>query len=700
MKTINIALFITAIIFVSCDRDSSNTGTRKNPLGNIIEEQLISSDGGVISTPKLTVEIPENTFTETVEISVSVNSSNTFGAEQLSNIYFVNNIPPVFNAPITIRLNSVPQSDDLKMFIVEQNYVRGTHTEELSYRPADYTFEGEEVVVVLPANNGSLKTTGAKSAFSTDGAFSVGVLAVGGYSTLVSSGRNFQLTFPSASIAEAEDLADYLEEAFGRFSGTNFGFSYAGRTSWPVEVVVKPLANTVYGYMTASVWGDNYASLEFNSNKISDSESMRLTAGHEFMHFVQNLYDPRNRFSKAKFAAPHLWVDEGVAVWAEEFFTDQSGYTSSIRAGHQMAPFSGMLKGAESDAADHGYGMSALFKYIAGEYGTSSIKTIYENIAKGENADKAIGAATNTDYASWYGVFLQKYAAGELYSDVAVNTWIGNKSGDFAIRSSNDTLKEFKSNFAELAGKFYTISIEPDAVKDESALEISVKQGYNGKVCAYKYSASTFERIGYVASTVTVAEIKAIAQSGQKILVLASNLDNSYATNDENELTLQFKVVNNKTTFTKVSFDFDVMSTNIISYETGSSSTGQNRYYYSLPEVPAVQNGNVITASWNGVYYYQRQGSATITFDGNKIVSYEINDVISYNTSTETIVITGTNMPLAGENVFGLSFSAPSSCTSVTEYYSFTQYTGFSEETTGFFCDPQYGNDSFINLRY
>ena len=65
----------------------------------------------------------------------------------------------------------------------------------------------------------------------------------------------------------------------------------AKEQKWPVDVTIKRLdtaKSSVYGYSINSMWGNNYGYMQFNFDKIDETENMKVTAGHEFFHLVQS----------------------------------------------------------------------------------------------------------------------------------------------------------------------------------------------------------------------------------------------------------------------------------------------------------------------------------------------------------------------------------------------------------------------------
>ncbi|MDZ7664885.1 MAG: hypothetical protein U5K27_06070 [Desulfotignum sp.] len=52
--------------------------------------------------------------------------------------------------------------------------------------------------------------------------------------------------------------------------------------AWPVNVTIEKLGDEAYGFHCPSIWGHNRATLQFNRDKLDETEQMATTAGHEF----------------------------------------------------------------------------------------------------------------------------------------------------------------------------------------------------------------------------------------------------------------------------------------------------------------------------------------------------------------------------------------------------------------------------------
>ena len=390
-----------------------------------------------------------------------------------------------------------------------------------------------------PAGNSQIQTNILKNLQPENGPISMNIQGVGGITPFLSAGKHFKIssTDKTVSLQAAQTLGNFLEAAFDTLK--NLGFQHETKRSWYASVTIRKLDDKVFGYSASSMLGDNYGYLEFNSKKITDLAAMRLTAGHEFFHLVQALYDNRNRYSKAKFSSDHFWLDEATAVWIEEKFTDQANYVSSIRSGLEMAPIEGMEKGAEIDAGKHGYGMSAVIKYLCNIHGEDILVEMYEKIFSGSKPVDAIESATE-DPVLWYEKFLRQYVLGQIYN-VQMASWVGNKSGEFDIKSASDTVKNFSGSYPDLSAKLYQVKLNYSDIDNAAKLEFTAKGGTN-EVTVFKYKSGSIEYIDNYPEELSIPEVRKLKDDGWHLLVLVTNVRSVSPYTSTTDINLEIKL--------------------------------------------------------------------------------------------------------------------------------------------------------------
>jgi hypothetical protein len=522
---------------VATSNDTTN-GVPNNVVANV-PEKTIDAKGGTLTLGTLAVDIPQNAITTATKITLTAVTDKPFGASQKSDIYYLNNLPDVIDQPIILSLSGFTANDKISTYLAESTFVPSLNKEVVNYRPVTNSFVNGKVQVALEANTNN-KSLDLKAGTNP---VSIGILAASGRSTYTSAQGHFRLTCLSTVLTDAMDIATYLEEAYSKYSTSPILLSYANRTTWPIEVSLCPLDNTLYGFMETSVWGNNSAYMCFNDTKLANKAELRITAGHEFLHLVQTLYDPRNRFSKAKFASSQLWIDEATAVWAESLFTATAGYISTIRAGNEMSPYQTLMKGGEAGASTYGYGMSSVIKYLVATYGEGIIKKIYEQIQGGQKPAEAIRLATGKLYWEWWGQLIDTNTLGKIYNDIPISGLLGNKSDAFAINAVSDSVKEYTSAYGQLQSKIAITTLNPAAVSNLSILKFQVKNPNYEMLNVYKFNNNSIELIGQNMKLVTIPDISTIIQAGYKILTTVSNLSYDYSSTATQNITLITRLV-------------------------------------------------------------------------------------------------------------------------------------------------------------
>lgn len=695
MKNSLILALLVFAVFSQCKKDDNPKPVGEQiETGDVIIEENVSSAGTTLVSDKFSLEITAGTFSTSTAMKISKLENTPFSTDALTPVYFLNDLPPGTAEPMIIRIAGLDLSANPTAFLAEITRVHSADTNKISYRKIEYEVEDGKVKVIIPRT----PSIYIKSGNITDEKLTIGVVVAKSQQTIVSSNGHFQLTSPVSKLAKAAEIADYLEEAYSLFNNAPFSFDYSARTVWPMGVTLLPMDNSLFGEQVSSVWGDNYATLSFNSDKLNEMSEMRITAGHEFFHFVQSLYDPRSGFMKAKFASSHYWLDEAMSVWAEEFFSGSTGYSSPIRVGNEPAPYEGGLNETKSDVRGYGYGMSGMIKYIADHFGINSMKAIYEQIHLEESPAEAIRLGLDKYYNSWYGLMLQEYTKSAIYPDVSTGLLVGLKSGEFNVNNENDTVMKFEASYKQLASNIYTVSIKESAVTDLSTLSVVADQQSDQMINIYKIKSATIppELVGSGSASVAVADIKILAADGYKFLVVLTNL--TYNSNNAAS-SLSFTArISKKQTYKTFSFDLNVMCHYTYHYESGNPSTVDGAWHSAgFIELPLTQNGNILTASWNGIYGYPSSGNATITLNEDGTVTAEIHqldlDLIASHQIMDCVI---TSLPLTSDNWSATTYYSDISYPYIQSLYWKETYSNFYIECDGFFTDPQYGNKNVM----
>ncbi len=539
MKTKLFFLLIPLVFLAySCGKDDDPSGP-EDPGDNgddpIPEEPLssadIDEDGGTLEWNTLAVDITEGSFqgTHTLEVSEFTGGAN-FGSDEASDFYTVEGIPYQFGEPLTLSIELENKTDEGVFMVI------GEEVAAPSLNSQQHFFRFEEGVIADGKYSFTLQVMDDQGN-ATDEPLTLHVGLVKNYMK-VASKNNFEVFAPSNMSAAASHIANTLEEAHTLISMQRLGFSYGNRTKWPIKAHLKEVADNVHGYFVPSKFGDNHSFMEFNTKKVGELDEMKTTVGHEFFHLVQALYDPRWGFTKAISPSYYFWLQEAASVWIEEHFSDDENYVSSIRHGHQMAPFKGMIKGGHEDTQEHGYGMAALIKYIEMNYGEDKLVEMFTYGAQGNN--DILGAFNESlpdPLSSYYPDFIDQYIRGNIYDDLGIANLLKNINGTFTINTEDDTLKKFESNYPGLSAKVYKIEPKYSNFQDESKL--TLKTSHGTKKIIYKLKGNDLTFLGTTFGDYEVSDLKQLQQENAVVIAIVVH---QYYTDMEEELEA---VVNN-----------------------------------------------------------------------------------------------------------------------------------------------------------
>ncbi|MFH1155253.1 MAG: DUF5719 family protein, partial [Pseudomonadota bacterium] len=518
----------------------------------LLTSETIGPQGGALAAGGFSLTIPTGVFTTPVELKlykISGDDNNPFGEGRVTDTFRVTGLPDDFPGSLSPVLNYTgPLTDESFIVVGEEVLISSQSSPSMAYHLFPATQQGGLLTHAAGMTvSGSQLSKGNFASTLSDTTASGSFLdffAITGWATAgpdygvseirsnKSSQGHFLIRYPSyfVSRSDLDPLFQYLEEAYAVYE--TMGFSYGGRTSWPVEVTVLNLASDTYGLFCKSIWGNNSATLQFNQNKLGNLSELRQSTGHEFFHFVQYLYDSRNNYSRGHDTAYSIslhWLDEAAAVWAEEKFTSTPNYVSAIRDGHKMAPFDGMEAGAAGNilqAGYHGYGMSAFIKYLVSEYGESIITDIYLKILDQQHPVEAInqnlGVADNL-FMRWEH-FLRNYVTGTIYA-VTRPEFAGSASGIFRIQTEADTIKTFTENYPDLSAKLFIIRLDDPDISPAKAVSFSIDQDLcDITLFKYRNSENLIQYISHsTTKTLTQKNLRSLTDDGYYLVVMVTN---------------------------------------------------------------------------------------------------------------------------------------------------------------------------------
>lgn len=508
-KYLFLVLLSIGILIQACKKDK--TEDDQEPVPTEVASATIGSDGGKLQWNTFELVVPPSSLTGSFKLRLTEHKElSVYGSDEASVFYTVHGLPMRFSEPLKFSITPKSQSDgNLFLVLGEESRAVSQNNTVTHFRFEEGTLNGGKYDVDI------MPIPGSENLVSDTMQLTLGL--VRNYTKISSKGQ-FEIFAPSNLSNAALQLMTFLDEAYSKINSGDLDFSYARRTHWPVKVNFKKLDNSTFGNFVASKWGNNYGFLEFNSDKAQDLPELRLTAGHEFFHLVQALYDPRSGFVKAISGPTHLWLEEASSVWIEERFTATPSYCSPIRNGHQLAPLEGMEAGAAGNQTNHGYGMSALIKYIENTFGIDPLVKIFGSIFGQQSVLSAIDNNLPEPLMSFYPDFINEYILGNIYNDMGIASVVGNSAGEFESNNTNDTLKIFESEYPGLSAKAYKFKITHTGFNEQSSLAINTFSGT--KKLIYKIKAGGTELLGTALGEFVVGNLKQLQQENAMIVVV------------------------------------------------------------------------------------------------------------------------------------------------------------------------------------
>ncbi|MBK7030922.1 MAG: hypothetical protein IPH45_17695 [Bacteroidales bacterium] len=294
---------------------------------------------------------------------------------------------------------------------------------------------------------------------------------------------------------------------------------------------------------------------------------------------------------------------------------------------------------------------------------------------------------------------IQEYCRGSIYSDISTSYLIGSKADEFNINSSADSVKTFSSSYPQLSSKIYSITIKEEALDDESALSIVPDQTFDQWISLFRFKNGTspLELVGSGSGIVSVNGLKSMVADGYRFLLVYTN---QYYSSGNDPANLSFKVrITKKQLFRAFSFYLNTMCHHTTYYNTGNPSHSYGNWVSNgFTEIPVTQNGNVLTASWDGNYGANpNKGDATITINEDKTVTAVIHQETDAGAAIMIMDCKVNSIPLNISNWYADTYQADESFPYIESLYWKETYSGFYIEIDDFFQDPQYPG-KFVRL--
>lgn len=583
---------------ISCGGDSETQAPAPvEDVFSAIETQEIDGTGGMIGDDTVVVTVPAGALSAAAELKLERSTEERpFGQDGDAVTYRLRGVPAGFTQPLTVRIAPQAPVDDVP-YAALGTAGRSTSEdgEQVGYRVVPAVALGDTAIsfTIDPQEAGPGK--------DNTSVMDVIFLYLQFYDCLYTEHQHFLVAFPSGvSTSQAAEVGVMLEQAYTTIHD-GLGFDFSRRTDWPIDVTLKELSPTVFGYQYSKPGSYEGGYLELNTLKLGETDDLRRTIGHEFFHIAQTLYYPPDQKVTDKF----LWLEEACSVWSEVLFSANPDFVSLIRDGNQYEPYWGLADETFSGKQTHGYGMSAAVKYLAGRFGTSIVESFFDGVhADRHPADCMLDAAgAHESPALWWSDFLARYSENGIYSDMAPTDLALNfvtSSRRFTIDAPEDTLKTFSEGYLDLSGRMFRVDLDKDTWDPDRFLELSLAgDGGHGDLTVWSYGSGPLVRLsGPAAGTVRVENLQELKDANRDLLVLVTNgrAEPPYTTETDITLKVHLKGEPAILKYDIVSFRMDVVITR---------QTSDGPYTYGTTELVATRgayDGFVYTGTHVNVY--------------------------------------------------------------------------------------------------
>lgn len=607
LRAVLLPLLAFLLALTGCSGGSSSPADPPAPEETPLATAGVGPEGGVLAADGFALTVPAGALDATVALALYADEAGSaFAGGEAAPVFRIEGLPAGLDTALPLRLaHGSATGDSLQALIGGPSYVPSRQESALTWAVADCADSAGWALLELPAADPAAGKDGATAAIS--------VTVIRGVAETLTADDRFKIYWSPAMATEAQiaALKGNLEIAMSIYD--SMGFQQDGFAGWPVKAIVRPMEGFGYWAPDPHRLGGHLA---FSSTWIGDADEMRLTAGHELLHFCQYFYDPRTVWERGSFAGPLVWLEEATAVYIEDYFAPDQDYCSAARGGRELAPLDGLLvAGPGHTMGQHGYGLSGLIRYLAQTEGDGFLLDTFELVKAGRHPAAALQEATTTDLPDRWMDLLEELVTGGIYADVTMSVLMDYPLPTLlAMGTAADSVGTYQASYPDLSGRLISVSWYDSmefAPNQRLELWADVPE-YGISVFGLRFP-STRTLLGHAYGKVTLTNLPALKENHDDLLVLVSNqrlAGPEYL--GPTTITLEGRL---RATEPPAGYDHGLLN---LRYEADWSN-GQHLLYQdmSFSEVPGVFDGSTFTASWDstGSSGWHYAGHLNVSFD-------------------------------------------------------------------------------------
>jgi len=270
-----------------------------------------------------------------------------------------------------------------------------------------------------------------------------------------------------------------------------------------------------------------------------------VTAGHELMHVVQGLYDPRGRTRRTLSHSPWLWMLEASATWFERAVSTNPNYLPANLRNNLKALLYTPLEvqpgwWSDSGARAHGYAASALLQAIdplSQSSGGATVANVLKLMGEKESGyvyDSSKYSPTEAltraypDLSNFWGTFARNFAEGKIFSGNKfpdLSDWLGLQSQLQTIRVESGSMSPtvLDMNMGDLSIHPVLIEFAKWDTLPEEGTPVSIKltdPSGRGGVHLYRITSSGLEFVQTITKRYMYQTARDLVLNGAKLLAI------------------------------------------------------------------------------------------------------------------------------------------------------------------------------------
>jgi len=627
---IPVLLLITIIIIPGCDpiRDFIDDLKKEDPSAS----KIIGTAGGELNYEGIKIVVPENTFSEDNELTISVSDgADEFGENAASSLYQLDGFPPSTSKAIriTIAYKGSLTGDPL-VALGELRYAVSLDSTLYTYHTVEAVDSSGFLVFELQPYSKPVKADRLKSGSTSE---HINIMALTGMTTKTSTNKHFSIRCPIQHAQKAVLMGEYFENSYN--TCYKMGFRYRVGTEeykWPLKVTVRGLGPETagqYSCLTSKDMTDRDlldwvkdGTIEINTSTLSKDLELRATCGHEFLHFVQNIYE----FSAPDIEPEQAWLQEAMAVWIEEKYANTPNYYSSSFKNREYHFLNG-IQYSGIGYSKHGYGLPFIIKDIAEKYGEDAILKIHKKIKEGtlpgqavDPLDAVFSVITEPVEDFFYRV-CSSYFLGHYYNKQASKKLLDQVKNIYSgmMFDANNRTMEFKHTYHDLSAQLYWVTGSDFGSMNKVPLSFTVDDADSCGILVCKHKAgSDLTLLGEVKpgrdGMIIFSDLLPVFNDGYELVVLVVNTrhnkTNSYQS--KNEVILTMEMVSG---LTSGSVEFFLDDVEFIRDDQTQPYSADLTEVLHLHHLSGSLNNNIYVGS----YYYKSLGR---TYSGDLTIKF------------------------------------------------------------------------------